>query len=221
MRRRRLRPLRLHSVLFIKIGGRGGCLGSPAQRGNRNGPLRAGRSEGVTFSEPGGVINSLNSTSHAPGLSQSGTRPSKSGAEGPSGAILRASVLGRISSKSAQIWSCARVQCPYRTEPSRSAAASAVVMTVTRAKIANFSSPKSPNLAYLARHYSAVSSLTYRLFGCFASFPVRPERMQENAADGGISMSKTSKTHFSTAQKYPVGCATALSVAPALLGSVG
>ena len=67
------------------------------------------------------------------------------------------------------------------TEPSRTAAALAVVMTVTRAEIANFSMPKCPNLAYSARHYSAVSSLTYRLFGCFARFPVRPVRVQPMA----------------------------------------
>ena len=54
-------------------------------------------------------------------------------------------------------------------------------MTVTRAEIAIFSRPKWPNLAYSARHYSAVSSLTYRLFGCFASFPPRPVRVQPMA----------------------------------------
>ena len=75
----------------------------------------------------------------------------------------------------------ARLPGPYRTEPSRTAAASAVVMTVTRAEIAIFSMPKWPNLVYSARHYSAVSSLTYRLFGCFARFPVRPVRVQPMA----------------------------------------
>ena len=169
----------------------------------------------MTFSEPGGVINSLNSTSHAPGLSQSGTRPSKSGAEEPSGAILRGSVLGRISSKSAQIWSCARVQCPYRTEPSRSAAASAVVMTVTRAKIANFSSPKSPNLAYLARHYSAVSSLTYRLFGGFASFPPRPVRVHPMAE----SLRQKHRKRASFIESRKVACAT-LNLLPSCYSKV-
>ena len=54
-------------------------------------------------------------------------------------------------------------------------------MTVTRAEIAIFSMPKWPNLVYSARHYSAVSSLTYRLFGCFARFLIRPVRVQPMA----------------------------------------
>ena len=41
--------------------------------------------------------------------------------------------------------------------------------------------PKWPNLAYSARQYSAVSSLTYRLFGCFSSFALRPVRVQPMA----------------------------------------